>query len=37
MHDANDENDFVLGARKIPKKNVHQRNCAEHHAQAKPP
>lgn len=37
MHDANNKNDLVLRARKIPKENVDQRNGAEHHAQTKPP
>jgi len=37
MHNANNQNDLVLGAGKIPKKNVDQRHGAEHHAQTKPP
>jgi hypothetical protein len=37
MHNANSQNDLVLRAGKIPKKNVDQRHGAEHHAQTEPP
>src|SRR5579863_10688192 len=37
VHDADDKNDLVLGTRKLPKENVHQRDPPEHYAQTKPP
>src|SRR5579863_4221248 len=37
VHDADDKNDLVLGTRKLPKENVHQRDRPEHYAQTKPP
>ena len=37
MHDADDQNDLILSARKIPKKDVHQSDCSDDHAQTKPP
>ena len=37
VHDANNQNDFVLRARKIPKEYVHQRDRADDHAEQKPP
>ena len=37
VHDTNHENNFVLRSRKISKKNIHQRDGAEHDSQTEPP
>ena len=34
MHDPNEQYDFVLGASKIPKQDIDQRDGAKHHAEA---